>query len=640
MPFSSDRHREVTRRDAVKYGLIGGTVLTAGCLGGNGGNGNGNASGNGNGNGNDSESGGSNVSEDEYADPVEERADRRFTKALHRGTYEIQNASWNPYDPTGEMANFDPPGLIYDPLLIHYQSHDTFQGVIADNWEKEDQSILVELNDDWTWHNGDPVTAHDLKTDRDISFRISEITSPDSPASSYIEDYEVVDDYAIRYHLVDDFTIESVLINELANGLVIIKEDFGDPSYGQWRDDLMDAEGDEATQVVSEFQEWSPSIDEIIGNGPFQISETTDTTFVGEVYEDHPNADNIYFSEYAIESHDDKVLAFNEGNVDAIPFALPASPDVMQQVPDHYRINRDYNHLWSVLFNFGNYDMPASPATNPSHQPITADRRVRQAISCALSRQEIATSVPEQYELYELPPTFLNQTAVDNGRVDIEGYDNYDRDQERATTLMEEAGFERQDGQWIDEDGEQAELILLGQSSVSVQVDGLDSVQYQMEEFGFDVSLNAVDEATYGENRFNGDHDILFDNHPIFSVMGLTYVEAIWEWFLQLNHADYPDGDWEIPAEIGNPDAEETMTINVMDQIQQLHLTGDDEYLANLTWWYNQVLPMYGCVVGRDYGGIQAEDWHVDAPEELLDNRVAEFNLTKVPDAELIPRQE
>ncbi|WP_120246374.1 hypothetical protein [Halopiger aswanensis] len=79
-------------------------------------------------------------------------------------------------------------------------------------------------------------------------------------------------------------------------------------------------------------------------------------------------------------------------------------------------------------------------------------------------------------------------------------------------------------------------------------------------------------------------------------------------WFLHLNHADYENEDWKVPAEIGNPDASETVEINVMDEIGQLLLTGDDEHLQRLTWWYNQVLPMYGCVVAGDYGAINAAD--------------------------------
>ncbi|NGM67760.1 ABC transporter substrate-binding protein [Natronolimnobius sp. AArcel1] len=621
MPTNSNDWRStITRRTALKAGVAGGVAALAGCA--------------------TDEGNGEDPAGDR--DPVDERVDRQFTKSLHRGTYGMDNASWNPYDPSDEMANFDPPGLIYDPLLVHYHSHDSFEGVIAENWEDEGDSLLLELSDNWTWHDGDSVTTADIATDIDIRFRISDITSPDSHASSYIEDYEIVDEYAIRYYLRDDFTMESVLANELADDLVIIKEDVGSPSFGEWRDDLLDvdAESDEATELVSEFQEWSPDVDDIVGNGPFELEEVTDTSFVGTVYDDHPNADNIYFEEYVIEHHEDQVLAFMEESVDSIGLNLPESPDVMDQLPPHHEINRDYDHLWSILFNFGDYDWSDSPASNPTNQPITADENVRKAIACALDREQIWTSVPEEYELYELPPTLLNQTAVDEGVVDVEGYDNYDTDLDRATELMEEAGYQLDDGMWYDEDGDPAELELLAQSGTSVQVDALDSVQYQLEEFGFDATLNAVDEATYGESRFDGDHDLLFDNHPVFSIMGLTFVDHVWEWFSQLNHVDYESETWEIPDEIGNPDASGTMELTVMDEIEQLHLTGDDEYIERLAWWLNQTLPMYGVVIAGDYGAIRSDEWHVDAPEELLDNRVAEFNLTKIPDAELIPYEE
>ncbi|WP_206425061.1 ABC transporter substrate-binding protein [Halosimplex salinum] len=562
--------------------------------------------------------------------------------ALHRGTYNMANASWNPYDPQSAMANFDPPGLIYDPTVVWYHSHNEGQGVIANDWEKEDETtLLVELSEEWEWHNGDPVTTADWKTDLDLMFRISNITSPDSNAHAVISDYEAVDDYAMRFHLHDAFSTDHVIQHAVASDLMI-KEDVGDPSFGDWRDDLMDvdAESEEASQTVSDFQEWTPSVDEVVGNGPFELVEVTDSAFVTEVYDGHPNAENINFTEYVIEKHSDQVLAFMEEEVDGLGLNLPASPDVMDQLPERQNINRDYNHAWSLLFNLGNYDWANSPAENPSNQPITSDRRVRHAISCAVDKEELWASVPQQYELYELPSSFLNQTTVDEGVVDIEGYDYYNVDGDRATALMEEAGYQRDGGKWYGEDGEPATLRLIAQSGTSVQVDALDSARHQLEEFGFDVTLDAVDEATYGEARLNGDHDIIFDNHPIFSLTGLTYVGFVWDWFANLTHADYNNSTWDIPAEIGNPDANETMEINVMDEIEKIPLTDGSEPLQRLTWWYNQVLPMYNCVVGRDYGAINASDWVVDAPDALLDNRVAEFNLVKISDATLAPKQE
>ncbi|WP_459194291.1 ABC transporter substrate-binding protein [Halosimplex sp. J119] len=628
---NDNRHQSgwISRRNALKSGIAGGAMMLAGCSGDSGDGGDG------------SDGSGDGTGSTQTGDPVQERVDERFTMALHRGTYNMSNASWNPYDPQATMANFDPPGLIYDPTFIWHHSHNEGQAVIADDWEKEDDTtFLVELSDEWEWHNGDPVTTADWKTDLDLSFRISDITSPDSNAHSVISDYEAVDDYAMRFHLHNAFSTDHVIQHGVAQNLMI-KEGVGDPSFGDWRDDLMDAdaETDEASQIVADFQEWSPTLDQVVGNGAFEIAEVTDSTFVTEVYDGHPNAENINFTEYAFEKHNDQVLAFMEGEVDGISLNLPDSPDVMDQFPDHQPINRDYNHVWSLLFNLGDYDWANSPAENPSNQPITSDRRVRHAIASAVDREEIWASVPQQYELYELPSTFLNQTTVDEGVVDIEGYDYYEADTDEATALMEEAGYQRDGGQWYGEDGEPASLKLIAQSGTSVQVDALDSARHQLEEFGFDVTLDAVDEATYGEARLNGDHDIIFDNHPIFSLTGLTYVGFVWEWFANLNHADYVNTTWEIPAEIGNPDASETMEINVIDTIEQIPLTEGSEPLQKLTWFVNQTLPMYNCVVGRDYGAVNTSEWVVDAPDALLDNRVCEFNLVRVPDATLAPKQ-
>ncbi|WP_207592917.1 hypothetical protein [Halomontanus rarus] len=85
------------------------------------------------------------------------------------------------------------------------------------DYDESDGSIFVKLSDKLTWHDSDAVTASDLLVDHDINFAISDIVSPDSSASTYISDYEAVDDYAIRYHLYDDFTLGSVIANEFGD---------------------------------------------------------------------------------------------------------------------------------------------------------------------------------------------------------------------------------------------------------------------------------------------------------------------------------------------------------------------------------------------------------------------------------------
>lgn len=630
MPSDRDWQGKISRRKALKYGttgLVGSTALLAGCSGDG-------DDGDGDGGGTD----GTGVQSDEYPDPVEERVDKRFTLANHRGTYEFDTASWNPYDPNQEMANFDPPGLAYDPFILHYQSVDEFDTVIANDWEKNDQALEVEISEEWTWHDGDQLTVNDWKTDWDLNFAISEVIDPENPPNAYIEEVEVVDDFFIRFHLRKDFSTSAVLINALANGPLFVKGDLGDPyTYREWADRIMDAEGTEAENIISDFQEWSP--EEPVGNGPFEFTEITSNVMVAEVFDDHPNADDVLFTEYAFEQHENKHVAFQEGQVDGASVNFPAQPDVMENMPDHYVINGDFNHAWSVLFNFGDYG-DHSPAENPSHHPITGDRRVRHAIAYALNRDEIQATVPPEYDPIDYPPSFLNQSTIDEGTIDIDGWNPYDQDQDVAAELMREAGYEREDGQWHDEDGEPAELLLMANSSTDVQRQGLDSIQHQLNEFGFDTQLDAVDEATYGERRFAGEHDILFDNHPIFSLRGIVWADFVWDWFHNLCHADFAGNDWEIPSPPGEPDSDETMTINVFDEIEQLNLTGDDEHMRRLSWWFNQVLPMYECVVGRDYGTIRADEWYVDGPDELIDNRVAEFNLLKKSNATLAPRKE
>ena len=576
--------------------------------------------------------------EADYPPPVDERVDERFTISASVP----DDPSWNPWHRTDNTSENGYAALFCDPVVLYHQSHGAIEGLMLDDWDVDGTSMWWEFNDEYTWHNGDPYTAHDYETRLDIEFARNQIEDPDADEDEVhgiFAAYEVESDYTLSFELQQEWTARAIFIQGLADHPLLVKEDI----WADWRDDLLDVDpgSDEAVELAADLGDYRLDTEDFIGNGPFEVREVTDNLIVADVYEDHPEADSIYLTEFAMEEHENPELAFIEGAIDCVGGGFPGTPDIEERIPDAYGINRDWNHLFSILFNFGNYDRAGSPASDPTHDPITDDQNVRQAICYAIDRDEMYRAMPADVEPYTLPPNFLTESFVEeNDELSIDGYSYYDQDLDRAGELLEESGFQLDDGQWYDEDGEEAEIVILAPSGNEKQRDGTDSLAHQLEQFGFAVDHQVDEGGVYGERRMEGDHDILLDNHPIMDVIGLTFVDWIFEWFDNMNHVDWHSTNFEVPAEIGNPDDENTMEINLMEELRELHRTGDMQALQRATWLLNQQVPMYGVAVEPSVGAIDGSKFHLRAPDDLLDNRMAQYNVFRHPEAHLRPRQE
>jgi len=99
---------------------------------------------------------------------------------------------------------------IYDTLL--YMSPDLeLHPHLATSWEIIDASTVeLELRDDVTFHNGDPLTAEDVK----FSLERSAVSAYTTAVTGMIEEVEILDDYLIRIHTNVDF---APFVNHLAH---------------------------------------------------------------------------------------------------------------------------------------------------------------------------------------------------------------------------------------------------------------------------------------------------------------------------------------------------------------------------------------------------------------------------------------
>lgn len=271
---------------------------------------------------------------------------------------------------------------------------------LAIEWELiADDTWEFKMREDATFHNGDPVTAHDVKFSLE---RVAhDATLREHPNYKTIVRVDVVDDYTFR--IVTDGP-DPVLLNRisrLGSGILPSKyiEEHG------W-----------------EYFESNP-----IGSGPFKYVEwIKDDRVVLEPYENYFGGkvtewDKIVFR--AIPENSTRVAELLTGGVDIAVNVSPADWD---------RINA--NEGTSVKSGIGNRTMLLFLRTTEGYP--TADIRVRQAIDYAIDDKAIVDHLLKGGGT----PT-LTRVNPGNFGHHPELFGKYNYDPEKAKQLLAEAGY-------------------------------------------------------------------------------------------------------------------------------------------------------------------------------------------------------
>jgi peptide/nickel transport system substrate-binding protein len=173
----------------------------------------------------------------------------------------------NPFAPTGG-GNIETMRLIHD-MLARVAPDGTAVPWAAESWEVvDDTTVAVTLRDDMTFHDGEPVTATDVKFSYDIQKEQgAEIYIP---FLDPIEEVELVDEYNLVFHL--EVPYPGIFQATFAQILIVPEHIWG-----------------EVDGPLAEHQ-----VETLIGSGPFIFDEW----IVGQevrlqAFEDHFQAPNV-----------------------------------------------------------------------------------------------------------------------------------------------------------------------------------------------------------------------------------------------------------------------------------------------------------------------------------------------------------
>ena len=347
----------------------------------------------------------------------------------------------------------------YHPLLATYATED------AATW-------TYTIQDGMTWSDGAPVTAEDIL----FTLQYDQANGSANFEAQTGEDGKVTEAKYTGYTLSDDkmsisLTLASPNVRELSNMTsfrVMPKHVY------EGKDTVTEAEGR-------------------ITCGPYVLEsfnkEAGTITFaVNEYYPQKPNVEKIVYQLFGNE--DTMYLALQQGDIDMVWAYSTGVAGTYQDV-----LSTDTN---VSLVNVAAANVPAVLAFNNA-KGLFADENLRQAVSYALDYDAFKTYFGSAYA--EIPNRgFVPSTTV--GYTDTE---KLTTDTAKADEYMKAAGYTEKnaDGFYVNADGAAAAFTLTVNAAKETHVGYAEMIKTQLEAFGIQVNLDAVDKDAYNAKTSN-----------------------------------------------------------------------------------------------------------------------------------------
>jgi len=326
---------------------------------------------------------------------------------------------------------------------------------LAKTWEfSEDHlELTFYLRDDVFWHDGVKTTAHDVK------FTFEKQISPDIGWAQikwkrFIKECVVLDDFTVK------FIFERVYPNQFMDatvGAILPKH-------------ILEKVPDE--EMVSTDFNRNP-----VGNGPYRFKEWKAQQYIEveaneEFYLGRPPLDRIIFK--VVPDEENLVIQLKSGQIDVMEGVPPRFFGELSRQEDlvaHVYSGRSYSYLaWNM------------------RNPLFESKKVRQALTMAINRQEIIDSLLFEFGAIPRGPILPMIWAHNPNLPD------FPYDPEKARQYLAEEGWRDSDGDgWLDKDGQRFSFTLKTNKGNQIREDILILVQDMLKEVGIEVKPNILE---------------------------------------------------------------------------------------------------------------------------------------------------
>ncbi len=355
--------------------------------------------------------------------------------------------------------------------LVSINARQEIVADLAERWDVTDagKRYVFDLRKDVVWHDGKPMTADD------VVFTFQVMANPKTLSSARLR-YEFVE----AVNKLEEHRVEVVLKRPILNALGKLTFKIIPKHALQGRDFLTRTD---------------PFVQNPVGTGPYKLVRVTgDGEYVlganDTYYKGRPHVDAITMRPFADQNIMTQALLFN-----ALDMIVQVSPKDLPQIDGDKRfVLTPYNALSYSFF-----------AYNLKH-PVLADRRVRQAITYAIDREEMLKAFFGGRGTLISGPFAPGSWAYN---LDVKPFPF---DAQKARALLAEAGLTPGAGGFLEKDGQPVRLSLkvpIERESDSVKRVVL-AFQNYLRSVGLDVKVEFREWQAWKEDVFGRqDYDII-----------------------------------------------------------------------------------------------------------------------------------
>lgn len=356
--------------------------------------------------------------------------------------------------------------LVYNGL-IRYDKNFLWEGELAESWDISEDGLTMtfHLRRDVRWHDGHPFTS------ADVLFTYQMFVDPDTP-TAYAESYKQVS----SAEAPDPYTFIARYEKPYA------------PALGSWGvaihpKHLLDG------MAMADLAK-SPLTRVPVGTGPYVfkdwvqgeklVLEANDDYFEGKPY-----LNRVVYR--IIPDLSTQFLELISGGLDFMGLT-PLQYQTQTDKPSFTKRYKKYDYL-AFGYTYLGYNL---------NRPMFQDKRVRQALSYAIDKQEVVDGVLLGMGQAATGP-YKSDTWVYNDKVR-----RYPYDPEKARQLLAEAGWSDSDGDGIlDKDGRPFAFTIVTNQGNDLRSKTGEIIQRRFKDIGIDVKLRIIEWAAFLKEFIN-----------------------------------------------------------------------------------------------------------------------------------------
>ncbi|MCF6179913.1 MAG: peptide-binding protein [Geopsychrobacter sp.] len=440
---------------------------------------------------------------------------------------------------SSDSASSEINGLVYSGL-VRYDGDLNVVGDLAESWEisEDNLTITFHLRKGVKWHDGAPLTS------ADVLYTYQLYVDPETP-TAYAESYLQVK----KAETPDEYTFKVTYAQPYA------------PALMSWGMSVLPKHLLEGHKITESKLARHP-----VGSGPYRFVEWQGGEKI--VLEENPDyfLGRPYIKRLVFRIIPDTSTQFLELQTGGLDFMSlsPLQYDRQTDTPAFKRLFKKYQYL-SFGYTYLGYNL---------ERPMFQDKRVRQALSYAIDKQEIIDGVLLGY----------GQAATGPYKPDVWVYNpqvvRYNYNPAKARQLLAEAGWVDADGDGIlDKQGVPFRFTIVTNQGNDLRSKSGEIIQRRFRQVGVDVNLRIIEWATFLKEFIhpgNFDATILgWSGNPEPDLYGIWHSSKIGP--RELNFISYKNSEVDALLEQGRRIFDQSERKKIYDRFQEI-LAEDQPY--------------------------------------------------------------